>query len=201
MAEACVAASGMVEAVTRASEIIDRVRSLYRRGPPLLEPVQLNEIVREMTVLLRQTANRGSISLRTALDPGLPATTADRVLLQQVLMNLMINGIEAMGDTGGELTVTSKRSDDGQLLISVTDSGIGLPDDSRAHFRGLLHHQAARHRHGTVDQPADRRIAWRPLVGEPQHRKGCDFSIHAAGDVTGGPHPAGTPQRVRYCEA
>ncbi len=83
-----------------------------------------------MTVLLSETANRGSISLRTALDPGLPATTADRILLQQVLMNPMINGIEAMRGTGGELTVTSKRNDDGQLLISVTDSGTGLPDDS-----------------------------------------------------------------------
>src|SRR5258705_7472515 len=184
LTEACEAASATIADVTRAAEIIDRVRSLYQRGTPLLEPVQLNEIVREMTVLLSETANRGSISLRTALDPGLPATTADRVLLQQVLMNLMINGIEAMRGTGGELTVTSKRNDDGQLLISVTDSGTGLPDDSERIFRGLLHHEAARHRHGTVDQPADRRIAWRPLVGEPQHRRGRDFSVRAAASVT-----------------
>jgi PAS domain S-box-containing protein len=136
--EACDAASAMVAATTRAAEIIDRVSLLYRRGPPLLEPVQLNEIVREMTVLLSGMANRGSISLRTALDPGLPATTADRVLLQQVLMNLMINGIEAMGDAGGELTVTSKRSDDGKLLISVTDSGPGLHDDSERIFEAFF---------------------------------------------------------------
>jgi PAS domain S-box-containing protein len=136
--EACDAASAMVAATTRAAEIIDRVRLLYRRGPPLLEPVQLNEIVREMTVLLSGMANRGSVSLRTPLDPGLPATTADRVLLQQVLMNLMVNGIEAMGDAGGELTVTSKRSDDGQLLISVTDSGTGLPDDSERIFEAFF---------------------------------------------------------------
>src|SRR5258705_7741815 len=138
LTEACEAASATIADVTRAAEIIDRVRSLYRRGPPLLEPVQLNEIVREMTVLLSGMANRGSISLRTALDPGLPATTADQVLLQQVLMNLMINGIEAMGDAGGELTVTSKRSDDGQLLISVTDSGTGLPDDSERIFEAFF---------------------------------------------------------------
>jgi PAS domain S-box-containing protein len=138
VAEACVAASAMVEAVTRAAKILDRVRSLYRRGPALLEPVQLNETVREMTVLLSETANRSSISLRTALDPGLPATTADRVLLQQVLMNLMINGIEAMRGTGGELTVTSKRNADGQLLISVTDSGTGLPDDSERIFEAFF---------------------------------------------------------------
>ena len=138
LTEACEAASATIADVTRAAEIIDRVRSLYRRGTPLLEPVQLNEIVREMTVLLTETANRGSISLRTALDPGLPATTADRVLLQQVLMNLMINGIEAMRGTGGELTVTSKRNDDGQLLISVTDSGTGLPDDSERIFEAFF---------------------------------------------------------------
>ena len=138
LTEACEAASATIADVTRAAEIIDRVRSLYRRGTPLLEPVQLNEIVREMTVLLSETANRGSISLRTALDPGLPATTADRVLLQQVLMNLMINGIEAMRGTGGELTVTSKRNDDGQLLISVTDSGTGLPDDSERIFEAFF---------------------------------------------------------------
>ena len=138
LTEACEAASATIADVTHAAEIIDRVRSLYRRGTPLLEPVQLNEIVREMTVLLTETANRGSISLRTALDPGLPATTADRVLLQQVLMNLMINGIEAMRGTGGELTVTSKRNDDGQLLISVTDSGTGLPDDSERIFEAFF---------------------------------------------------------------
>jgi signal transduction histidine kinase len=138
LTEACEAASATIADVTRAVEIIDRVGSLYRRGTPLLEPVQLNEIVREMTVLLSETANRGSISLRTALDPGLPATTADRVLLQQVLMNLMINGIEAMRGTGGELTVTSKRNDDGQLLISVTDSGTGLPDDSERIFEAFF---------------------------------------------------------------
>jgi signal transduction histidine kinase len=91
--------------------------------------VQLNEIVREMTVLLRNTAIRNSISVRTELDPGLPTTTADRVQLQQVLMNLMVNGIEAMRDTGGELTVRSKRREDGQLLISVSDSGIGFSGD------------------------------------------------------------------------
>jgi signal transduction histidine kinase len=51
------------------------------------------------------------------------------VQVQQVLMNLMVNGIEAMKDTGGELTVTSKRTEDGQLLISVSDSGIGLPQE------------------------------------------------------------------------
>jgi signal transduction histidine kinase len=80
-----------------------------------------------MVVLLHDAASRHSISIRTDLDAALPTTTADRVQLQQVLMNLMLNGIEAMQDESGELSVTSKRTEDGQLLISVSDLGIGLP--------------------------------------------------------------------------
>jgi signal transduction histidine kinase len=82
-----------------------------------------------MTVLLNDTANRNSVSIRTTLDPELPTTVADRIQLQQVLMNLMLNGIEAVQKTGGELTVMSKKSSDSQLLISVNDSGVGLPKD------------------------------------------------------------------------
>jgi PAS domain S-box-containing protein len=127
MAEASEAASEMVRDVTRAAEIIGRVQTLFKRGTPEREPVDVNDIVREMVALLQQTANRNSVSIRTALDVELPTTTADRVQLQQVLMNLMLNGIEAMKDAGGELTLTSKRTEDGHVLISVSDAGIGLP--------------------------------------------------------------------------
>ena len=122
---------GVGQLATRldAAGIIDRVRSLYGRGTPEREVVDLNEILREMTALLEDTADRHSISIRAELDLGLPRTTADRVQLQQVLMNLMLNGIEAMRETGGELTIASKRIEHGQLLISVRDWGIGLPVD------------------------------------------------------------------------
>jgi signal transduction histidine kinase/CheY-like chemotaxis protein len=127
--EASRAASAMVADVTRACGIIDRVSSLYRRGTPKRELVDLNEIVREMNVLLGDTANRKAVSIRTKLDPELPKTTVDRVQLQQVLMNLMLNGIEAMQDTCGELSIASRRTEDNQLLISVSDTGIGLSVD------------------------------------------------------------------------
>ncbi|MDB5409884.1 MAG: multi-sensor signal transduction histidine kinase [Rhodospirillales bacterium] len=127
--QASKSASAMIAAVTRAGGIIDRVSSLYRRGTPARELVDLNEIVQEISVLLGNTADRNAVSIRTDLDPALPTTTADRVQLQQVLMNLMLNGIEAMHDTGGKLTVASKRTEDSQLLISVSDMGIGLSID------------------------------------------------------------------------
>ena len=131
LAEACEAASRIIQDTTRAADILDRVRSLYRRETPRREQVDVNEMIREMIVLLQDKANRNSISIRTELESGLPTITADRVQLQQVLLNLMLNGIEAITDTRGDLTVTSKKINNGELLISVSDSGFGIaPDQS-----------------------------------------------------------------------
>ena len=119
--------SDIINDVKRATDIIDRNHSFYRRGSSRRELVDLNEIIRHMIALLRDAADRNSISIRTELDPKLAMTTADRVQLQQVLMNLMLNGIEAMKGSSGALTITSKQNEDGQLMVSVGDSGIGLP--------------------------------------------------------------------------
>ena len=127
VAEGCEAALRIINDATRAAEVIDRVRSLYRRDTSDRELLDVNEIIREMIILLHDNADRNSISIRTELDSELPLVTADRVQLQQVLMNLLLNGVEAMKDANGELSVTSKKTDDGQLLVSVSDSGIGLP--------------------------------------------------------------------------
>jgi signal transduction histidine kinase len=117
---------------TRAAEIIDRLRSFYKKGaPPERELVDVNELVCEMLVLLRSEASRYSICTCTDLAAELPKVMADRVQLQQVLMNLMLNGIEAMKDTAaGELTMKSELGQDGQLLISVGDTGVGLPAEN-----------------------------------------------------------------------
>jgi C4-dicarboxylate-specific signal transduction histidine kinase len=91
--------------------------------------VDVNEVIREMIVLLRSEAMRYSVSIRTKLAEDVPRVTGDRVQLQQVLMNLMTNGIDAMKEMDGtrELTIKSQTSQDGQLLISVSDTGVGLP--------------------------------------------------------------------------
>ena len=82
-----------------------------------------------MLVLLRSEAARYSIAVRTELAPDLPKITADRVQLQQVLMNLMLNAIEAMKDTAGELTIKTEMGQGGPVLISVSDTGVGLPNE------------------------------------------------------------------------
>jgi signal transduction histidine kinase len=127
VAEGCEAALRVIRDATHAAEVIERVRSLYRRSTSDRELLDVNEVVREMIILLGDKADRNSISIHTQLESGFPLIKADRVQLQQVLMNLILNGIEAIKDAKGELTVTSKKADDGQILFSVTDSGIGLP--------------------------------------------------------------------------
>jgi PAS domain S-box-containing protein len=126
--EACEAASRVVKDVTRAADIISRISLLFKKGVSQRELVDVSELIRDMIVLLRGEANRYSISIRTELAEGLPKVMVDRVQLQQVLMNLMLNGIDAMKETTrrGELTIKSEASDS-QLLISVSDTGVGLP--------------------------------------------------------------------------
>jgi len=80
--------------------------------------------------MLQNEANRHSVTIHTGLAAELPKAIADRVQLQQALMNLMLNGIEAMQEIGGELRVKSQLVGDGQLLISVADTGVGLPADN-----------------------------------------------------------------------
>jgi len=111
----------------RAADIIDRLRSLYRKTPPQRQSVDVDEIIGEMVLLLRGEANEYAVSIRTDLAAHLPKITADRVQLQQVLMNLMLNGVEAMKETGGVLTVKTGPGEGDQVLISVSDTGVGLP--------------------------------------------------------------------------
>ncbi|WP_165420375.1 sensor histidine kinase [Edaphobacter modestus] len=117
----------IIEAGTLASEIINRLRSLYKKSSPKRELVAINEVIGEMVLLLRGEANENAVSIHTDPAADLPKITADRVQLQQVLMNLMLNGIEAMKETGGVLTVKTGPGECGQVLISVSDTGVGLP--------------------------------------------------------------------------
>ena len=127
--EARAAASRIVQDVWRAGEIVKRVHLLFKKNAPQQEPVDLNEIIREMVLLLSSEATHFDVALRAELAAGLPPVMGDRVQLQQVLMNLMMNGIDAMKDVDGthELTIQSQRREDGQVLISVSDTGVGLP--------------------------------------------------------------------------
>jgi C4-dicarboxylate-specific signal transduction histidine kinase len=126
--EAREAASRIIKDGTRAADIISRIRLLFKKGVPQRESVDVNEVIQEMIVLLRGEAARYSIPIRADLAAGLPKVKADRVQLQQVFMNLMLNGIDAIKEmsAAGELTVKSEGAESG-LMISVSDTGVGVP--------------------------------------------------------------------------
>jgi C4-dicarboxylate-specific signal transduction histidine kinase len=127
--EARAAAMRIVQDGTRASEIISRIRLPFQKGTPQRERVDVNELVREMIVLLRGEATRYAISIRTELAADLSPVMGDRVQLQQVLMNLIMNGIDAMKEMDGarDLAITSRQAETDRALVSISDTGPGLP--------------------------------------------------------------------------
>jgi PAS domain S-box-containing protein len=127
--EAREAASRMAKDATRAADIISRIGLLFKKVSPQRELVDVNEVVREMIVLLRSEATRFVISVRTELASDLPRVMGDRVQLQQVLMNLLLNSIDAMKDvdTTRELIINSQPARNEQVMVSVSDTGVGLP--------------------------------------------------------------------------
>jgi C4-dicarboxylate-specific signal transduction histidine kinase len=127
--EARAAATRMVKDGTRAAEIISRIRLLFNRDTSQRELLDVNEVIREIIVLLRGELARYSISVWPELAGDLPQVIGDRVQLQQVMMNLINNSIDAMKNLSGsrELAIKSQRAENEQLMVSVSDTGVGLP--------------------------------------------------------------------------
>jgi len=131
--EAKAAAERTIQGATRASEVITRIRSLINKAAPERVTVQLNGIIEETVPLVDRQASRNQVSVTLELTPGLPAVLGDRIQLQQVILNLLLNGIESMTNVTGrprQLRVRSRSQEGGQVWISVEDSGIGVSDEN-----------------------------------------------------------------------
>src|SRR5580704_6878123 len=129
LVEARAAAERTTQGATRASEVIVRIRSLIDKVTPQKSRVQINEVIEEIAVLAERQAEKNNVSLTLELTPDLPAVLGDKIQLQQVVLNLMINGIEAMSsvtDRQRRMLIRSRAQDAGQILVSVEDSGIGV---------------------------------------------------------------------------
>jgi C4-dicarboxylate-specific signal transduction histidine kinase len=127
--EARAAAERTTQGATRASEVIGRIRSLIKKTAPERARVQINEIIGEVVALAHRQASKSEVSVVTDLAPDLPTILGDRIQLQQVILNLMLNGIEAMtgiSDRSRRLVIRSQMQDADQVCISVEDSGIGV---------------------------------------------------------------------------
>ena len=124
----------------RAADVINRLQSFYKKGaPPEREMVDVNDVIQEMTVLLKNEAVRYAITIDLELEADVPDILADRVQLQQVFMNLMLNAIEAMKDAGGELKIRARLNPEGQLMISISDTGVGLPAENTERIFDAFH--------------------------------------------------------------
>jgi C4-dicarboxylate-specific signal transduction histidine kinase len=159
----------------RAGEIINRIRDLIRKAPPRRDQLDLNGAIREVVELTRGEATKNNVSVRTELADSLPRVRGDRVELQQVVLNLAVNALEAMdGVTEGprELLISTVVRQAG-VLVSVRDSGSGLPA-----VCGILHHQAQRSGPRPVDLSRDRRSAWRTTKCERECAARRGFSVH-----------------------
>jgi signal transduction histidine kinase len=124
------AARRIEEDANRATDVISSLQSFYKRGAPVnRQIVDVKNIIKEMAALLGTEAARHSVTITAEIDEDTPNLLVDRVQLQQVLMNLMLNAIEAMKDTRGELTIKSRVNSEGWLFVSISDTGVGLPAD------------------------------------------------------------------------
>ena len=122
----------VVESNVRAGEVIDRTRALVKKAPPRQNRLEINEEILEVTELMRGEMAKNGISMRTHLAENLPSVWADRVQIQQVMLNLLINAIEAMSGTNEgarELLISTERSPSGAVLVAVRDSGPGFPPE------------------------------------------------------------------------
>jgi signal transduction histidine kinase len=117
----------------RASEVIREVRALARKEPPQVRLLSMNDVVRDVTSLVEADARRRGVTVELHLSNGLPPVSGDRVQLQQVLLNLCLNGLEAMGPAGPggrRLQVRTHARRDGVVELAVADSGPGLGPDA-----------------------------------------------------------------------
>ena len=119
----------IVRDANRASEVIQRIRALAKRSEPQMVSLDINDVIREATLLVQREVLGHGATLRTELSSALPAVRGDRVQLQQVVINLLINGVEAMAaitDRPREIIIRSQCHEEGQVLVAVLDSGIGI---------------------------------------------------------------------------
>ena len=133
VAKARYSAEKIIQDATRGGHVLARVRALFSRQAPVKEWIDINEALEELMVFVRDEAIRRGVAIRAELSAGLPKTKADRIQLQQVVLNLIMNGMDAMAEVAShpkELLITSRLERPGEILVSVADGGAGLGSDS-----------------------------------------------------------------------
>src|SRR5262249_32707315 len=127
----------IVKNADRAGNVVSRIRDLVKKAPPRMEPLQMNEATSEVIELTRSEAMKNGVSVQTQFAESLPAVTGDRIQLQQVILNLILNAVQAMSESGlalRELQISTQANRSGGVLVSFRDSGPGIPPESLEHL-------------------------------------------------------------------
>ena len=178
--EARQALGRIVDNGNRAGEVIGRIRALIKKAPPQKDSVAIKDAILEVVALTHGEAAKTGVLVRTQLAEGLPTVEGDRVQLQQVILNLIVNAFEAMsGRRSARNADLSRESRAGRRSGRGAGFGSGAgAGDARPPLRGLLHDQAHRNGDGTVDLPLDHRSSWRTIVGERERAPRRRLPIH-----------------------
>ena len=149
----------MIHAAAEAGETVQRIRKFFQEAAPEKARLRLNDIIEEIVPLAQSEALRKGVSLRTELSPELPPVLGDRVKVQQVLLNLIVNAMEAVGDVNDrprQLLIRSEMEDPNRVLVAVVDSGVGITAEAMKRlFEPFFTTKATRGGHGIVHQPFD----------------------------------------------
>ena len=172
---------------------MERIRTLMKKVPPRKNVVELNEAILEVLALTRGEVVKNSVVVQTQLDGGLPLIQGDRVQLQQVTLNLIMNAVEAMkgvSDASRELLVTTGKHGSDEIFVAVQDSGPGLNQESFDRlFDAFYTTKPRRVGHGIIDLPLNRRSSRRAGMGLSQCGCGRDRSVQSAAISSAVPAP------------
>ena len=179
--EASEAARRTIRDGRRAAEVIARLRALFGKQAAAAERFNLGEAAREVIALLAAELQGSRAVVRADFDEDLPLVTGDRVQLQQVILNLLLNALDAMREIDGRprhLAIRTERDDEDRVRLTVQDAGAGFdPQDVGPAVRAVLHHQGERHGDRVVAQPHHHREPSRPVVGGSERGRGRDVRI------------------------
>jgi PAS domain S-box-containing protein len=179
LGEARQAVERIVNDSRRAGDVIHRIRALVEKSPQRRDWLSVNDVITEVVALTRSEANRNRVLLQTELCDDLPSVKGDRIQLQQVILNLILNAIEAMSAVGEgprEVLASSARDGSQAVLVAVRDSGKAWIRAARPGLDAPLYDQADRHGHGAGDQPHDRQSPRRTAVAAATRHGAQSFS-------------------------
>ena len=180
------AVSRIVRNAHHAGDVIRSLRALAVKSGPKFTKLDLNGAIQEVLALTRSDLHGHGVALNTDLFADLRPVVGDKVQIQQVLLNLITNAIDAMAEVTDRpkmLKITAHPDQAEQRAHRCRGYWQGIRSgDGRSDFRAVLHDEVQRHGHGALDLQNDRRSPWRPIMGEPQPPHGVIFEFRLPAD-------------------